>query len=110
MQRNDRVQAIVLTRKQRGGFQLVQSLTQHCQLRSQLTRNGLTFARELEIGIDVRERAGQPLVSFQCFFQAATCLENFLRGFLVLPEIRAGYPVFDSREFAAFGGGVKENS
>src|SRR5207249_7509881 len=56
------------------------------------------------------QRALQLPVGLERLFQATPALQNFLGCFLVLPEVRADYLFLDGLEFAAAGGGVKENS
>jgi hypothetical protein len=57
--------------------------------------------------VDLRpERLGEVAI----FFQAPPALEELLRRFLVLPEIRGGYTRFDAVEFVCGAGGVKDSS
>jgi hypothetical protein len=89
---------------------LIQFRPQLGKLRAKIARDVLAFARQLEVGPQVLERAGQLVILFQGFFKAAARLQRLWGGFLILPEIGAGYLLFDGVKFAAPGGCVKENS
>jgi hypothetical protein len=68
------------------------------------------LASQLEIGFGVGEAARESFVRFKDFGEPLSLAEDFLGGFLVLPEVRPGDLLLNGLKFLAPLGSVKENS
>jgi hypothetical protein len=101
---------IVLACEQRLALQQVHCIPQDIELAAQVSGNVFAFPRQLEVGIRVGKLAGELLVGLEGLFQASALGEDALGSFLVLPEVRAGYLLFEGRKFLASLRRVKESS
>jgi hypothetical protein len=110
MNGDDGVQARVLAGKQRRSLTALDLGPQRLQFRAQFAPHVLPFTRQLQIGLEIGQLPRQAIVRLDLLCQALAGGENSLGRFLVLPEVRLGYLLFDDFEFAASLGGVKENS
>src|SRR4051794_24155846 len=110
MNRDDRVLPIVLPAEHLLGFAGVDFLSELVEAVCQIVGNRLPRLRPLDEHSEVvratAERVGQPLI----LLEAAAALHDFLRGPLVLPEVRVSDTLFYFREFFAGTRGVKDSS
>jgi hypothetical protein len=89
-----------------GGIELSRELRDQ---RFALGRIGL-LARKVNVGFQIAQKAPELLVRFDRALRLVLLLQNFLRVFLVLPEIGGG-GLLNKRGYAlAIFGGVKDSS
>jgi hypothetical protein len=110
MDRDDRVLAIVLAAQHLLCFGGLDFVSEFIEAARQII--GDRFARLCpldqhgEVVSAAPQRVGQPLI----VLEPAAPLQQFLRGRLVLPEVRVRNALFDFREFFRGSRGVKDSS
>src|SRR6266404_7341763 len=101
MNRHDRIQAVVLSRKQRLGFHPVDEFAQRVHVALQIRRNILAFAGQIEIGGDVVSSARQVPFKRQQAFQPLALAHYLLRFCRIRPQIGIRRLLFDFRKLLA---------
>lgn len=110
MYRDDGVEPVVLAPQEGLSLQVIHFPAKPIKLRTEVGGNVLSLTGKLKISLGIRQAARQLFIVLQRFRQALAPGKDLLRVFLVLPEVRLGYLLFESLEFLTSLGGVKENS
>jgi hypothetical protein len=108
--RHDRILAIVLSAEHFLGLAGIDLRGELVERPGELLQHRLPGLGPLHQHGEIVDPRLERSAEIAVLLDAPASLEQFLSGFLVLPEIRRCYPGFDLGEFISGVGGVKDNS
>lgn len=110
MNRDDRVEGIVLAAQEGRGLEAFQVAGKLPNLSLQIAFDAFAFARQVKVRVDVGQVTGQQTVLLDGLLETLALTEQFLRRFRIVPEVGPADLVVAGLKFASPGRSVKENS
>ncbi len=109
MNRHDGIRAVVLAREQHSYFRVLGFLLQLLHLRGKVRYNVFTLLGEFGKSFEILNVPLQARVQFDVLFQPAALLQDCLRFFLVIPELRVCYFLFELENLCTLVFRIKDN-
>jgi hypothetical protein len=98
----------MFARQKHADFRVLSFLFKPLYFIRKIAQHIFAFAGQFHQGLQILEVSGKLGIRLDIFLQTTACLQNRLSFFLVVPEFRAGYPLFKLENLRTFAVCIKD--